>query len=121
MRSRDALSPRRGACLRHTCGVSEDDQEPRVSDNPALHRFEAHVGERLAAFAVYRLEPGRVVFTHTDTLPGFEGRGIASRLAGAALDEVSARGLRVTPVCPFIAGYIRKHPEYADLLALRTG
>jgi len=100
--------------------VSEDDQEPRVSDNPALHRFEAHVGERLAAFAVYRLEPGRVVFTHTETLPGFEGRGIASRLAGAALDEVSARGLRVTPVCPFIAGYIRKHPEYADLRALRT-
>ncbi|HEX6493118.1 MAG TPA: GNAT family N-acetyltransferase [Candidatus Dormibacteraeota bacterium] len=100
--------------------MSEDGQELRVTDNPSLQRFEARVGECLAAVAVYRLEPGRVVFTHTETFAGYEGRGIASRLAGAALDEARARGLRVTPVCPFIAGYIRKHPEYADLRALRT-
>lgn len=101
--------------------MGEDGPEVRITDNPALHRFEAHVGEELAAFAVYRMEPGRLVLTHTETLPGFEGRGIASRLAGAVLDTARARGLLVTPVCPFIAAYIRKHPEYADLRALRTG
>jgi predicted GNAT family acetyltransferase len=100
--------------------VSEDTAELSVVDNPDLQRFEARVGDSLAAFAVYRLEPGRIVFTHTETLPGFEGKGIASRLAGAALDEARARGLKATPVCPFIAGYMRKHPEYADLRALRT-
>ena len=101
--------------------MTDEGDELRITDNPALHRFEARVGDRLAAFAVYRLEPGRLVLTHTETLPGYEGRGIASRLAGAALDEARARGLRVTPVCPFIAGYMRRHPEYADLRALRTG
>jgi predicted GNAT family acetyltransferase len=100
--------------------MSEEVAELRITDNGARHRFEAYVGDSLAAVAVYRLEPGRMVFTHTETLAGFEGRGIASRLAGAALDEVRARGLMATPVCPFVAGYIRKHPEYADLRALRT-
>ena len=101
--------------------MSEDGDELRVVDNPHLHRFEAHLGDRLAAFAVYRLEPGRMVFAHTETVGGFEGRGIASRLAGAALDEARARGLSVTPVCPFIDGYIRKHPEYSGMLATRRG
>jgi predicted GNAT family acetyltransferase len=88
----------------------------RVADHPAEHRFEAHVGDRLAGFAAYRSEPGRVVFTHTEILPEFEGHGIGSRLAAAALDEVRARGLAVTPVCPFIKAFIGRHPEYADLV-----
>jgi len=120
VRTGDALT-RGGDGFGHTGGVGENGDELRITDNPELHRLEAHLGERLAAFVVYRQEPGRMVLTHTETLPGYEGRGIASRLAGAALDEARARGLRVTPVCPFIAAYMRKHPEYADLRVLRTG
>jgi predicted GNAT family acetyltransferase len=96
--------------------MTENDLPVRVTDNPAAHRFEAHVGDTLAAFTHYRLAPGRVIFTHTETLPGFEGKGIASRLAAAALDEVRSRGLAVTPTCPFIAAYIERHPENADLV-----
>jgi hypothetical protein len=97
--------------------MTEAATEVRVADNPAEHRFEAYLGDRLAGFAAYRSKPGRVVFTHTEILPEFEGRGIGSALAGAALDQVRARGLAVTPLCPFIAGYIGRHPEYADLVA----
>lgn len=91
----------------------------RVVDNPAEHRFEAHLDGRLAGFAVYSLSPGRIVFVHTEVAPEFGGQGIGGRLAAAALDDVRSRGLHVVARCPFIKGYIEKHPEYADLVSGR--
>ena len=87
-----------------------------VADNPQRHRFELHVGETVAGFAAYRLEPDRVVFTHTEIDPAFEGQGLGSRLAAGALDAVRARGLAIVPQCPFIAAYVKRHPEYQDLV-----
>jgi len=55
--------------------------------------------------------------THTEVLPGRQGGGVAGVMAGAALDDVRARRLHVDPVCPYIATYIRRHPDYTDLLA----
>jgi uncharacterized protein len=92
------------------------DEEIRIADNPAERRYEAHVGDRLAGFAEYRAVPGRIVFIHTEVLPEFEGHGVGSRLAAGALDDVRARGLGMTPKCPFIAAYVRRHPQYADLI-----
>jgi uncharacterized protein len=92
------------------------DEEIRIADNPAERRYEAHMGDRLAGFAEYRAVPGRIVFIHTEVLPEFEGRGVGSRLAAGALDDVRARGLGMTPKCPFIAAYVRRHPQYADLV-----
>ena len=57
-----------------------------------------------------------VVFTHTEIDPAFEGRGLASQLARAALDDVRARGEHVIARCPFISAWIEKHPEYQDLV-----
>jgi len=96
--------------------MAESEPAVRVTDNPAAHRFEAHLGDALAGYAEYVLAPGRVIFTHTQTLSEFEGRGVGTRLAAGALDEVRARGLAVTAKCPFIRGYIERHPEYADLV-----
>jgi len=92
------------------------DEPPRVADNPEAGQYEAHLGDRLVGFAQYRLAPGRVIFTHTVVDPSVEGRGIGSRLARGALDDVRARGLRVTPYCPFIRSYIQRHSDYADLV-----
>lgn len=33
------------------------------------------------------------------------------------LDDVRERGLRVEPACSFVASWLDKHPEYADLRA----
>lgn len=95
--------------------------EVRVIDNPASGQFEAWVGDEVAGFAEYRQEPGRLIFTHTVVEAAFEGTGVGSRLAAAALDEARARGLSVVPQCPFIAGYIRRHPAYQDLVAAPLG
>lgn len=87
-----------------------------VTDNPDAGRYEAHIGERIAGFAEYRRIRDRVVFTHTETLDEFAGRGVGTHLAAGALDDVRARGLRATPHCPFIRRYIERHPQYADLV-----
>jgi hypothetical protein len=87
-----------------------------VRDNPSANRYEAWVDERLAGFAEYRPMTGRLVFVHTWVDAAFAGRGIGRRLAAGALADVRARGLRVTPVCRFIAAYVRAHPEHGDLV-----
>jgi predicted GNAT family acetyltransferase len=86
-------------------------------DNPSAHRFEALMDGNVAAFAEYNVLKNGLLFTHTEVLSQHEGKGLGSKLAKFALDEVRARGVQAIPVCPFISGYIRKHPEYLDIVA----
>jgi predicted GNAT family acetyltransferase len=86
-----------------------------VTMNEATHRFEAYLdGE--TAFTEYVIHNGSMVLPHTVVLPAFEGKGVGSLLAKAALGYARAHGLTVKPSCPFIAGYIVKHPEWQDLV-----
>ncbi len=87
-----------------------------VVDDVSLSCYELHVDAELAAAASYRREPGRIVFTYTELMPGFEGRGLGQRLASGALDDAREQGLTVVARCPFISTFIEDHPEYADLL-----
>jgi predicted GNAT family acetyltransferase len=89
---------------------------PEVVDNEREHRFEIRLDGAVAGYAAYRAEPGRVVFTHTEIDPVFEGRGLGSALARGALDAVRAGGRSIVPQCPFIRGYVERHPEYQDLV-----
>ena len=89
-----------------------------VRDNPEESRYELLVDGRLAGFAQYRLEDERITMYHTEVEPEYEGRGLGDELAHDALDDVRRRGLTLVPLCPFIAAYIRRHPdEYLDLVA----
>jgi uncharacterized protein len=89
----------------------------RVVDNPAEHRYEAHLDGRVVGFSEYDLGDDRIVFLHTEVDPSVKGLGIGSRLAAGELDDVRARGLKVVAKCPFIAAWLRRHPDYADLRA----
>ena len=88
-----------------------------VADNPAERRYEARLGDRVVGFSEYRQVADRVVFLHTEVEPELEGRGVGSALASGALNDVRARGLRVTAKCPFIAAYLQRHHEFDDLIA----
>jgi predicted GNAT family acetyltransferase len=70
----------------------------------------------LAGFSEYRDARGRRTFMHTEIDLAFEARGLGSKLAAAALDDVRAKGKQVVPICPFIKSFIDRHPEYADLI-----
>jgi predicted GNAT family acetyltransferase len=88
---------------------------PEVTINEQTHRFEARLGDQVA-FADYTRLHDAIVLPHTVVPDAFAGHGVASALARAALGYARERGLKVKPVCPFIAGYIQKHPEWQDLV-----
>ncbi|MGH9094404.1 MAG: GNAT family N-acetyltransferase [Acidimicrobiales bacterium] len=90
--------------------------DPDVFLDTEEHRYEIMADGGLAGFALYDSTGGSVRFTHTEIQRRFTGRGLGARLIGAALDDVRRQGRTATPVCPFVAGYIRRHPEYVDLV-----
>ena len=91
--------------------------EPTVRDAPEAERYEIRDGERVIGVAAYHRRGDTFVFTHTEIDPA-EGRsGLGGRLVRAALDDVRARGGTVQPLCPFVRGWIERHPDYADLVA----
>ena len=87
-----------------------------VRDNPDRHRFEIDLGDGSFAIAEYTLPEGKIMFTHTEVPPAHEGKGIGTALMEHALAEARARGLKVIPICPFFAAYMKKHEEVQDLL-----
>lgn len=89
--------------------------EIEIRDAEVEQRFEARVSGKLAGFAEYLRSADLVVYPHTVVEPAFEGRGVGSALARAALDDARDRGLPVLAVCPFIRAWMVRHPEYADL------
>ncbi len=87
-----------------------------VRDNPARHRFEIDLGDGSLAIAQYILRKGKIAFTHTEVPPAHEGQGVGTALVRFALASARERGLKVIPNCPFVAAYIKQHPETQDLL-----
>lgn len=88
-----------------------------VRDNPSKHRFEIHVDDQLAAFTEYRLNPGRITFTHTEIDEAFSGRGLARKLVIEELEEARCRGLAVLPICPYVRDVIARNTDtYLDLV-----
>ncbi|HYE95598.1 MAG TPA: GNAT family N-acetyltransferase [Rubricoccaceae bacterium] len=90
-----------------------------VRHAPEARRFEADGDGGLAVLEYLGPRDGRVVFTHTGVPEEDEGEGIGSALAKAALDWAQAEGLRVLPLCPFVAAYLRRHPAYQPLVEER--
>ena len=91
---------------------------PVVTDNPAASRYELHVGGELAGFVTYQLRQHDTVISllHTEVEPAFQGAHLATHLARYSLDDARERGLAVLPFCPYITSWIKKHPDYADLV-----
>lgn len=93
-------------------GMSE---APQVTLDEAARRFEVRLGGE-TAFAEYNLLHDAIVLPHTVVPKAFEGRGVGGALAQAALTYARDHGLKVKPVCDFMAGYIKKHPQWQELV-----
>ena len=86
-----------------------------IRHNPGEQRFEVSI-EGILAVLEYTLGEQLIAFTHTLVPPELGGQGVGGQLARAGLDYAREQALSVDPVCPFVAGYIEKHPEYQALL-----
>jgi predicted GNAT family acetyltransferase len=87
----------------------------KIENNESANRWEAYIGDYVA-FSTYRRNEDTIHFLKTRVPPELEGQGVAGRLVKAALDDARAQQLTVVPICRFVAAYIRRHPEYRDLV-----
>jgi predicted GNAT family acetyltransferase len=97
--------------------MSSNEHPLKVIDNAEEHRFEARLDGAIAGHVTYRMAGGVLVLLHTEVAPEFEGKGVGGQLAAGTLQQIRERGLKIRIVCPFIASYVERHPEYNDLVA----
>jgi uncharacterized protein len=90
----------------------------KISNNRLKHRFESEIGKQ-TVFLNYREEDGRITYTHTEVPASLNGRGIGTALVKAAMDYAAEKKLRVVPQCPFVADFVRIHPQYQPLVDTR--
>lgn len=91
--------------------------EVEVRRNRAEHRYEIFDDGVLAGHLEYRVRGDVVVVPHTEILPGFEGRGLASVLVGEALADITKVGFLIEPECTYVQAWIKKNPDYEDFVA----
>jgi predicted GNAT family acetyltransferase len=87
-----------------------------VLDVKERNRYEILVDGTFAGFTHYRHREGALVFDHTVITEEFGGQGLASKLVHATLDDVRAQNVRIVPLCAYVASWLEKHPDYADLV-----
>ena len=86
-----------------------------IENDKAAKRFAARIDGK-QAFIQYRYADDNLVLVHTEVPDSLSGRGIGGKLAHAALEHARAEGVKVVPLCPFVASYIRRHSEYQSLV-----
>ncbi len=87
-----------------------------VIHNQEKKRFEIQIGDQIA-MVKYILGSSEIIFTHTEVPEEFEGHGVAGKIAKVAVEYAKAQGLRIRPMCPYMAEYIKRHPEYHSITA----
>lgn len=87
-----------------------------VRRNDAESRYEVLVDGQVAGRLTYLEMEGALVLDLTRVDPAFSGRGLASRLVEGALADARAAGRRIVPMCPYVTGWLRSHPDQADLV-----
>jgi uncharacterized protein len=93
-----------------------DENEPTVRNDPEANRYEIVEGGRVLGIAAYDHRGDTLVFTHTEVDQDSGRSGLGSTLVRAALDDVRRQGTKIVPLCPFVRGWIERHPDYADLV-----
>ena len=84
--------------------------------NVKLQRFESQAGDAPLAFLSYTHEAEHVILDHTFVPEELRGQGMAATLVRAALDEARQRRWKIVPRCSYVAGFIERNPEFADLV-----
>ena len=93
------------------------DEVTQVIDRPDKSRYDISVDGEVVGFCSYRDTGDVFLLPHAEVDPRVGGRGIGTQLARGTLDDLRTRGIKVVPLCPFIADFIAKNPDYKDLVA----
>jgi predicted GNAT family acetyltransferase len=92
-----------------------DIESYKVAHKSSENRFEVDLG-REKAILIYEIKVGLFILVHTEVPPAYERRGIAGKMATAALEYARNEGLKIRSYCSYTTRFIEKHPEYQELL-----
>ena len=91
--------------------------EPTITLNSARNRFELLVDNKLLLVEYTQPDEHTLALTHTEVHPDLEGQGVGSNLVKQVLAYAGQHKQKIVPLCPFIALYIRRHPEWQHLVS----
>jgi predicted GNAT family acetyltransferase len=95
--------------------MNEPSAAPTVERVDSRHRYEILVDGTRAGLTAYRDRGEQRVFFHTEVDDAYAGQGLASQLVRQALTDVREAGKRIVPVCPYVAKFVQRHEEFADI------
>ncbi|MGB3143769.1 MAG: GNAT family N-acetyltransferase [Maribacter sp.] len=86
-----------------------------IVDNPEKKRYEATVEGAMARIEYIKAQD-KIYLTHTEVPQALEGKGVGSKLVSKVLEDIDQQGLTLIPLCPFVALYLKRHPEWKRLV-----
>ena len=95
------------------------DQDPTsdVTNNRPRHRFELTIDGKRNLVAYQAIDDQTLALTHTEVDPSLEGRGVGSHLVQGVLEYAEQNNLKIVPLCPFVAAYLKRHPEWQRVVS----
>ena len=91
-------------------------EEYELIDNVDGKQYEFHIREYVPYIEYMKSKNGEIYFTHTEVPIPLEGKGVGSQLVAKSLADVERQGLKLVPLCPFVAAYIQRHPEWKRIV-----
>jgi predicted GNAT family acetyltransferase len=90
-------------------------KEYTLIDNQELSQYEFDLGEFTPKIE-YQRKGNKIYLIHTEVPAELEGQGIAAQLVKKALADIQEQELTLVPLCPFVASYLKRHPEWNRLV-----
>ncbi|MBC8768435.1 N-acetyltransferase [Arenibacter sp. BSSL-BM3] len=87
----------------------------KLIDNTEAKQYEYHIDGVIAKIEYIKAKD-KIYLTHTEVPKELEGKGVASSLVKQVLEDIETKGLTLVPMCPFVAAYIKRHPEWKKLV-----
>ena len=91
-----------------------DDLELINNEEGPRKRFELHIGDQIAFIDYIINKQGVIYLTHTEVPVALEGQGVGSAIVSKVLEHIRSEELKMAPLCPFVAVYLKRHPEAAE-------
>lgn len=85
--------------------------------NESKNRFELEVENSIAFIDFILNKDNQIFLTHTEVPQELSGKGVGKALVAQSLEYIKDKGYTLAPLCPFVAGYVKKNPQWGSILA----
>lgn len=87
-------------------------EDYELINNEIRRQYEFHIDRYIPKIEYIINNDNDIFLTHTEVHPALGGKGIGTQLVRKTLGDIEDKGMSVVPLCPFVAGYIKKNPEW---------